>query len=211
MTKYDIAQWCDFARGVTDADTENQMRRHLERSPRARRRVELLNHVAELGQRDQEIEVPSHALRVVKAIGSLRRPMAAASSPLDRVLRRLVPTVVFDSMLEPVAAGTRDIQSHERQILFRADDYTVDVRLEQEDDPPSSVVVGQLLRRNGKIAPVPKVPVLVLADGRIVGRSLTSSFGEFQAEGLPLEPLNLCLLVEPEECIEIPLGTDAAM
>lgn len=211
MIRYDISELCDFARGIGNAETERRVERHLERSPRTRRRVEMLRRVADVAGRDRELEIPPHALRMVRAIGSLRRPeTTAAASPLDRVLRRLMPEVVFDSLLAPAAAGSRDIQSHERQILFRADDYTVDVRLEHEADPPSTVVIGQLLRRVGELHPVAKVPVLVLSDGRIVGRSLTSRFGEFQAEGLPLEPLNLCLLVENEECIEIPLGRQAA-
>ncbi len=80
------------------------------------------------------------------------------------------------------------------------------MRLEQETNPHSQVVVGQLLRHGPEPRPVPEVPVLMLSERRVVGRSLTTRFGEFQADGLPPGPLDLCLLVGPEECIDVPLG-----
>lgn len=198
MAKYDITQLSDLVRGVADPVARKSMREYLDISPRARRQVDLLERVAAVARADQEMRIPDHALRIVKALGSLRRPEAQPS-------RGLLPfKIAFDSFLQPAAAGTRDIQARDRQLVVHADPYRVDLRLEQESEQ-SSVVVGQLLRDG--IHPMSDVPVLLLAGGRVVGRSTTSEFGEFQAEGLPRQPLKLCLLIESDKNLEVPLAT----
>ena len=197
MAKYDITQLSDLVRGVADPVARESMREYLDGSPRARRQVDLLERVAAVARADQEMRIPEHALRVVKALGSLRRPEAETS-------RGLLPfKIAFDSFLQPAAAGTRDIQSQDRQLVVDAAPYMVDLRLEQETE--SAVVVGQLLRDGTH--PVSGVPVLLLAADQVVGRSTTSEFGEFHAEGLPREPLKLCLLIESDKNLEVSLDT----
>ena len=198
MPKFDITDWSNFVRGVVSPDSECAMREHLGQSGRARRQVELLQRVAEVAQADQEQQIPEHALRIAKALGSLRRPAEASSG-----LRRYLPfEITFDSLLEPVAAGTRNLQAQDRQLVFQADPYLLDLRLEHETSS-STVLVGQLLRDAAE--PVAEVPFLVYADDQVVGRSQTSDFGELQVEGLPRQSLRLCLLIDSEKCLEVPL------
>jgi hypothetical protein len=205
---YDITEWCDFVRGLVDSDRARAMSETLASAPRrTRRRVEALRRVAEVGRADAELEIPAHALRGAKAIGSLWRPASAEEPEGARggLLKYLPFTVAFDSFHQPAAVGTRDLQASDRQMIFDAASYRVDVRMEHETNPPSTVLVGELLRG---ARPVPRVPVMVLAGDRVVGRSLTGRFGEFQAEGLPADPLRLCLLLDDEECIDLPLGEE---
>lgn len=199
MAAYDMTHWCDLARGVVAPAAARRIKAHLARSERARRQLGRFQRVAAVARTDAGLAIPEHALRVAKAAGSLRRPATLRCRRPFRVL--------FDSLLNTVpTVGTREICSSHQQLVFRADDYTVEVRVERETNPYSQVVVGQLLRHREETQPVPQVPVLVLSDGRVVGRDLTSRFGEFQAAGLPPEPLELCLLVGHETCIDIPLG-----
>ena len=102
--------------------------------------------------------------------------------------------------------GTREAQATYQQVLYRSEPFTVELRLEHEASPQSQIVIGQLLRHEETTEPVVDVPVLVLADGKVVGRDVTTRFGEFQAAGLPTAPLQLCLLVQSDSCIELPLG-----
>jgi hypothetical protein len=206
MNEFDIVQWCDFVRGVLEPDTEARMRKQLETgSEKTRRMVLLLNRVAEVGRTDTAMAIPEYAVRSVKAIGSLQRPRSAEVS--KRSLLRFLPfEVTFDSLGLPAPVGARYVQSSHRQITFRAEDFTVDVRLEHENGAQGTVVVGQLLHHAEDPSPVPGIPVLVMSDQEVVGRSVTSRFGEFQAEGLPRAPLSLSLLVSDEECIDVPLG-----
>ena len=206
MSDLDIIKWCDFVRGVLDPETEARMRDQLKAgSSKTRKMVLLLNRVAAVGQSDAEMAIPEYALRSVKAIGSLQRPRVK-EAPKTPLLRFLPFEIIFDSLGLPAPAGARFVQASHRQLTFKAEDFTVDVRLEHENGPNGTVIVGQLLLQADEAQPVSGIPVLVLSDDQIVGRSLTSRFGEFQAEGLPRAPLSLSLLVSDEECIDVPLG-----
>jgi hypothetical protein len=207
MSDLDIIQWCDFVRGVLDPETDARMREQLNAgNAKTRKMVLLLNRVAAVGQSDAEMAIPEYALRSVKAIGSLQRPRAVEAS--EKSLLRFLPfEIIFDSLGLPAPAGARFVQASHRQLTFKAEDFMVDVRLEHENGPNGTVIVGQLLlQADDEARPVSGIPVLVLSDDQIVGRSLTSRFGEFQAEGLPRAPLSLSLLVSNEECIDVPLG-----
>ena len=203
---FELNHLCDYARGIAEPHAVEQMGKALAGSKNSNRSVELFRQVFSLGLVDQGVQVPDHAVRVAKAMASLSRPRASEqASPLASLLTFLPFKVTFDS-LQALPAGTRDFSSsHQRITSFRAADFSVHVRVEHETNPHSQVVVGQLLRHTPEPCPVPEVPVLVISQGRIVGRSLTSQFGEFQADGLPPEPMRLCLLVHAEACINVPL------
>lgn len=208
MTTFDVTQWCDFVRGVADPEAEREMRDRLASGDAgARRTVDFLTRVLEVARTDQETAVPEPAVRMAKAIASVQR---SSLQPERSTAWRFLPVVlIFDSLLEPARAGTRDLFASFRQLSFRADDYTVDVRLEPEADPGGTAVVGQVLESHGETRPVASVPVLVTADGRIVGRAVTSRFGEFHAERLPKKRLDLFVLVGPETCVSVPLEQEA--
>lgn len=202
MTTHDMTQWCDFTRGVLAPQVAESMRANLARSDRARHLVRRFERVAELARKDNAVSPPDYAVRIAKAAASV-------GGAAHRLARRPF-TVLYDSFLQPLpATGTRSHHPSHQQVVYRAQDYTVEVRLERETKPHSQIVVGQLLRHLDEVQPVAQVPVLVLSDGRVVGRDLTSRFGEFQAAGLPPEPLQLCLLIGEEACIDVPLGGGA--
>lgn len=208
MTQFNITDWCDFVRGLVRADEKQRMERHLVTSESDRRTVEILSRVAAVAREDRALEIPEHAVRGAKAIGSLARPEVETASPRPSLLRRLSFDVVFDS-LHQAAAGTRDLHTAHRQILLEADRFTVDVRWEQESDPQHSVIVGQIVRRPENAVPVTDVPVYVVAEGQIVGRARSNRFGEFQLEKLPRKTLKLCLVVDAEECLELSISDGA--
>jgi hypothetical protein len=95
----------------------------------------------------------------------------------------------------------------DRQMIFESEGYTVEVRIEREADPATTALVGELLAQGEAPEPAPRIPVLIKAGDRIVAQATTGRFGEFQAEGLPAEPLSLALMVGERECIQLPLHT----
>lgn len=202
-TPYDLTDLCDFARGVCDPRTATEIEAALEHTPRARQAVNLFERVATVARQDALDDVPAHALRVAKAAASVRRPADSAG-------RRSLPfSLIFDSLLQPAASGTRDVHTSHRLLTFRAADYRIHVRLETETSHShGQVVVGQLLRQQDTARPVSDAPLLVLHGDDVVGRALTSRFGEFQAVGLPSGPLRLCLLPGRNDQIDIPLGRE---
>ncbi len=201
MTRFEITRWCDFVRGLAEPEHAEQMRRTLAR-PRPPGAAAAMQRVAELARADRELDIPEYAVRGAKAIAGLqRRSPATDAAATPSIWRCLSFEVVFDSLLHPAMAGTRELQTWDRQIVYRSSDYTVDVRVEYETD--STVLVGEILRKS---RPLPEVPVLVAAGERIIARSLSGEFGEFQAEDLPRDSLNLSLLVGSGERIDLPLG-----
>ena len=203
MTRFDIHDWSDFVRGTAAPDKAEQMREHLaSASPATRRTVDLLRRVTEVGRSDHESPVPEHALRIAKAIGSVPRS-ADDAQPDSPLWRRLRGTLTFDSLSQAAPAGTRNLEGSHREVVFEAESYRVDLRLEQEIEPRSTTAVGQVTRGDSA-QPIAQAPVLVFSGPQEIGRTLTSRYGEFQFEALPRKALDLCV-VAGEDFLEIPL------
>lgn len=206
MSKYDVTIWSDYVRGLLDPATRNELSAYLELpgSVAARRTVQAFGGLLAFAARDAAAEPPAGALRSVKALGSMLRPRE------DSWLRKLQSVLVFDSASAPLLAGVRDLGHLDRQLIFRNDDYYVDLRLEQEapNGAPNGawVIVGQLLREKDGVRPVAGVPVIAANVERFLSRSTTGKLGEFQAEGLPSADLRLLFLVDDELCLEVPVS-----
>lgn len=209
MTKMNLTDLCDFTRGLSDAESDAALRSELlSAKPSARRFVDMLSRVATVGRLDEELEIPEHALRVAKAVGSLRRPARDAAEPCSGLMRYLPFSIDFDSLREPALVGTRNLHADDRQLRVSTEGYSVELRVERGTEADSTVVVGQLLEGDATAAkPAAEIPVLAIHSGRIVSRTCTGSFGEFHAERLPNDASNLCFLVEGQKCLEFPLGT----
>ncbi len=211
MSRPGITQWCDFVRGVADPDAEREMRQRLDAGDAgARRIVDAFARVQQVARADDEAAVPEYALRMVKAIGSLQRPKAEV--PRTSAWRFLPVEINFDSLLQPTLAGMRDMQSSYRQMSFKAEAYTVDVRLDPGKEQQKTDVVGQVLQRSGEspeaTRPVVEVPVLAVASDAIVDRSVTSRFGEFHVVAPASADLALYVLVGDEDCIAVRLDPE---
>ncbi len=224
MTRVDLADWCDLVRGVIAPAREQQLQKLLEvGDPESQRTFKIWQQVAVLARQDQMLEIPPQAEWGAKAIAALRRPAEArpaearpakarpAKSSTEGLFehlgswwRRLPVTTVFDSLLEPAPAGTRDLHSPYRQLLFESPEYTVDVRWEHETDQQHGVLIGQVLRRSSPPQAATQLPIYVLGD-EILARAQTNRFGEFLADNLPKRPLRLCVIVGERDCLELPL------
>jgi hypothetical protein len=206
MNDNDVSRWCDFVRGLLPEGESLRLERQLETGDRRTRGfVEMLRHVAAVGREDAESAVPEHAVRIAKAVGSLRRYGGSAEQA-----RKPTPfSVVFDSLLHGSPAGARDLgpsQRFDRLVSVRAGVYSVDLRLEQEADLRHAVVVGQVVRADESVEPLANVPAILSSAGSVLDSTLTSDLGEFQVRGAAGEDLTLSLLLEDEEWIELPLA-----
>ena len=203
MTKYDITQMADFVRGLMDPESAQHVQDILDSSASssAKKEVAALRHVARLAEIDMSLQVPEHAVRCVKALGSIRRPEVELS-----LLQRLSMALTFDSQVAPAVAGTRDMRSADRQLVFQSRGYQIDLRLEQ--DANGSVVVGQLVKDGKDVEPMVDVTVVAMADEQVISRSTTGAFGEFQAEGLNADSIDFLFLVDDEHCLEVSLDAE---
>lgn len=132
---------------------------------------------------------PADAVHVVKSQFAAIRPVASGVR------------LVFDSLLQPLTAGTRGSIAA-RQFLYETDEYYIDLRLEPRAED-RACLVGQVLSRFGADHAVHSVPIRLL-DGKLpLAHTSTNEFGEFQLE---FEPGNsLCISISRDAANEIVL------
>lgn len=127
---------------------------------------------------------------VIDTLGGRRNyPQSVVETPFSKAVLAATPQktpnaidLVYDSFAQPSPPGTRSAGMHIRQMLYRTENYQIDVQLEAETDGNRLVVMGQLLdpARPGIV----DVGVQVtLSDGRgNMAHTTTNQFGEFRGE-----------------------------
>ncbi|MFZ0285211.1 MAG: hypothetical protein WAL32_08260, partial [Terriglobales bacterium] len=94
--------------------------------------------VFSIAQSEGVVTPPDDTVRVVKSQFVAIQPAAGSGVRL-----------VFDSMLQPLAAGTRGSITA-RQFLYETDEYYIDLRLEPRTESVERAgLIGQILRRGG--------------------------------------------------------------
>ncbi len=75
-------------------------------------------------------------------------------------------------------------------------------------DRESAILRGELLSRSE--GPVAEVPTFLLEGNEIAGYDCTGSLGEFRLETDGALDLRLCLLLDAERCIDLPIDLTPA-
>jgi hypothetical protein len=141
--------------------------------------------VSEIAATDDSLAPPAWVLkRAVRAMETqqLEQP--------GRGIARTVATLVFDSLTRPSPAGARSAESSNRQLLYRAGAFSVDVQIL----PSGSGVdlIGQVLREGeAAFESVSRVELEVIRTGKTVLTARTNDRGEFTANGLERGHLGL--------------------
>ena len=131
------------------------------------------------------------------------RPRPAERAPgTDTALQ-----LAFDSFREPAPAGQRGCHSGDRHLVYLSREYAVDVHLEP-GGRKAAVLRGELISRAD--GPLAEVPAFLLEGDSIAGYACTGSLGEFQLETGDAPELRLCLLLDAERCIDLPLAPPPA-
>jgi hypothetical protein len=171
-------QWADFVRNVAADEQARQMQGHLASLCQSCTEAHALwSSVREAAAADRAIEVPESSVRVVKAMFAIQRPTSRLAQAFEAV------SVLFDSDLAPAAAGVRSgWTGRGRKVLYNMGDFLVDLQIEPSRDRRRTLVIGQVLCGKGSAASVDRVPVILLRDLAVIGKSLTNQSGEFQME-----------------------------
>jgi len=199
---FDITEWADYVRNVVPADQHTQMLAHLQAGcSRCEKIQAVLSRFAVICQREAAYEVPRLAEQQVKALVSLHK------APRRTALRRLLGSLVYDSLNDLQPAGVRGTHQINRQVLFHAGDYSVDLRFEHEKGSASMVLVGQIANQKAPEDNLANVPVILVAGNRELTRSISNTFGEFQMEYVPESDLRLLVPLESTgQELEVVLG-----
>jgi len=201
MKHFNIWQWTDYARGLSDAADRAAMDAHLSSGcARCARTASTFRSVSLIAGREAANEPPEHTIRYAQAVYSLRRPETVLSLP------RLLARLVHDSLHQPLPAGIRAQAGLSRHALYEAGNYFLDLQIELQQASGPVTLVGQLANRDDRRANV-AVPVWLMRQKNIVASTLCDRFGEFQLEFTPARDLSLSIpLRDADKRLDIPLS-----
>jgi hypothetical protein len=199
---FDITEWADYVRNAVSDGQREQMLTHLGSGcARCERIKGLLARFATICSREAAYQVPRAAEQQVKAL------MGMAKAPRRTAVQRVWASLVYDSMNDPQPVGVRGTHQINRQVLFHAGDYSVDLRFEHEKGSASMVLVGQIANQKMPNEMLANLPVILVAGNREVTRSISNTFGEFQLEYVPESDLRLLVPLESKgQELEVELG-----
>jgi hypothetical protein len=201
MGHFDIIQWVDFARNLTAPERRAVLQAHLEVCAECRTTVDLLLRVASTAASEAGTEPPAHVVTRAKSI------FPTGSREEGNNLRRLIAKLVFDPFVDPVTAGVRSEYRPVRQLVYRAGDYFVDLRLDAERDSTAVTLVGQIANYSAPGDLLASIPIFLMSGRKVVRETVSNDFGEFSLEYTPKPNLRLCLpLVESGVQLEVPLN-----
>jgi hypothetical protein len=183
------AQWVDFVRNLTLPKAKMAMQQHIDSGcSKCSDTLRTWQGVLSIAAGESVLAPPADAVHVVKSQFAAIRTTASSGVRL-----------VFDSLLQPLTAGTRGSIAA-RQFLYETDEYYIDLRLEPRADD-RAFLVGQVLNRFGADRAVQSVPIR-LQDGKLpLAHTSTNEFGEFQLE---FEAhTSLCVCIQRDEANEI--------
>lgn len=177
--------WLDFALALGDPGRRADLAAHL--ASGCRRCADTLRlwlSVAEVAGRDRAYEPPDALIRQVKGAFALERPNARNA---------LAASLVFDSFLQPLAAGVRATAPGPRQLFYKAGRYAIRLRAEEEPGTGRVSLFGQVVDEEHPGAFLPDVTVMVFDGNKTVDRTLTNRLGEFVFEDAPALGLQLAI------------------
>jgi len=111
------------------------------------------------------------------------RPEAGGSIP------KFIASLVFDTFDQPVFAGIRRVGAPPRQLLFRAGDVDVDVKIESMEANDRITLVGQVLSSATKF--FNNAPVKLESHGITRYSTKTNVVGEFSFDEVPKDTYHL--------------------
>jgi hypothetical protein len=120
---------------------------------------------------------------------SLFQPLLQTKESVGGKVRRIVASLVFDTFDEPALAGVRRVGAPPRQLLFRAGDVDVDVKIESVETNDRISLVGQVLSNNEKF--FDNTPVKLESHGMVRYKTMTNFVGEFVFDEVPKDTYHL--------------------
>lgn len=177
MQHFTTEEWVDFVNQVVSGDRLKAMHKHLESGcKRCTETAALWQKVRNTSAAEASYLPPPESVRIAKAAfataGLAAKPKKAGN----------LIDVLFDSFLQPAAAGARSAGTGMRQMLYRADPYQVDVQIEVKPEGNRLVITGQLLDASRPGVVGSDIQVTISNRRGSVVYTMTNQFGEFRGE-----------------------------
>ena len=200
MAHFSDEAWADFARGINHSETSTAIQKHLlERCVECMRAHGYWSMISSVASTAKAYAAPEDAVRMVNLqFEELHRREAR-----DYALGHLV----FDSLIQPAVAGVRSGGISARQVVYEAEDLTVDMRFDRQPRSSRVLVVGQVLAKGASRTSLEDATVILWTEkGEPILAVKTSTFGEFQLEVEPQNHLRLSIEASGRRPVRIPLA-----
>lgn len=122
---------------------------------------------------------------------------------LTERIGQAIASLVFDSFARPALAGVRSTETHNRQLLYRAGDYSVDLQIAPSEHARADLI-GQVLKEGEpSFESVSGLKLDIARSGKIVFSAVTDAMGEFKVSGMEQGVYDLRVEL-PEGSITVP-------
>ena len=137
-------------------------------------------------QSDASYEPPAEVLQWGV---SLFQPVLQPQETVGGKVRKIIASLIFDTFDQPMVAGVRRVGAPPRQMLFRAGDVDVDVKIESMEANDRITLAGQVLSTAAKF--IDNAPVKLESRGIVRYRTKTNIVGEFSFDEIPKDTYHL--------------------
>ncbi|HXG65832.1 MAG TPA: hypothetical protein VNO70_12060 [Blastocatellia bacterium] len=167
-----LLDYCDGRLGERDAQT---VAAHLASGcQRCAQDLEWYRRVRAIAASDDGVDPPAWVLK-----RALRLFENYAPPRQEGHLDRLIASLVFDSRAQPTLSGVRSAEAGNRQLLYRAGQYSVDVQITFSEQSGADLI-GQVLRGGEfRFESVAGLVVEVAQKGQPAYSTVTNAVGEF--------------------------------
>jgi hypothetical protein len=171
MKHYGPEQWADFVRQVAQPELRMAIQAHLQTGCReCRQTASLWEKVWTVAVKEHLYSPQEAAVRLAKAVYVPQRRNAPT-------LGERLAELIWDSMRQPQLAGVRSLTASPCQLIYRAGDYVIDLRVDSAPGSERFSLAGQILNSANPGKAVAQIPVTL--EGPKPVTVTTNEFGEF--------------------------------
>lgn len=138
-------------------------------------------------QEDSMFEPPAE---LVEWGVQLFQPIQQPKETVTSKVRKIIASLVYDTFDQPLVAGVRSMGVPPRQLVFRAGDVDVDVKIESMEANDRISLVGQVLS-SGTERFFHNRPVRLESHGSVRYKTTTNHVGEFTFDEVPKDTYHL--------------------
>lgn len=191
--------WADYVRGMAAIEVAQKLSAHLvDNCVDCKKASAAWERIRTIALRESRYQAPQDLVRMAKLQFIVDAPQPQESWA----------GLVFDTALQPAAAGIRGGLIHARQVIYEAESLTVDLRFERKVSGNAISVAGQVLDRQQPLSWVSDAIVVLWTDkGRMVTKAEVNECGEFQLEFEPQNQLRMSVITTGRKTLRIALGS----
>jgi len=198
MEHFSEQTWADFVRGISESATRANIESHLARGcVGCKTNFDIWNRVTTISATERTYTPPDSVVRMMELefarYAMERRPSVLAS-------------LLFDTFSQPLPAGMRSGVAVVRQLVYEAEGFTVDLRLDPQSQSGKICVVGQVLDKGVPRISLSSASIMLWTEkGQPLLHVSANEHGEFQLEFNAQENLRLSIDAAGRKTIRIPL------